>query len=104
MKTLLSSLLLFFMLSSFSLSQDIYLNERNISEKRRQNRIKWVYMIFLERFGSFGVDMLGGEKNILRLLNHADIINLFDEVQTLEKMLWKAISDSRLPASSSSAS
>lgn len=81
-----------------------YLNERNISEKRRQNRIKWVYMIFLERFGSFGVDMLGGEKNILRLLNHADIINLFDEVQTLEKMLWKAISDSRLPASSSSAS
>ena len=81
----------------------LYLNERNISEKRRQNRIKWVHMIFRERFGSFGVDMLGGEKNILRLLKYADIINPFEEVQTLEKMLWKAISDSRLAASASSA-
>ena len=60
-------------------------------------------MIFRERFGSFGVDMLGGEKNILGLLKHADIINPFEEVQTLEQMLWKAISDSRLPASASSA-
>ena len=81
----------------------LYLNERNISEKRRQNRIKWVHMIFRERFGSFGVDMLGGEKNILGLLKHADIINPFEEVQTLEQLLWKAISDSRLAASASSA-
>jgi LAO/AO transport system kinase len=80
-----------------------YLNERNISEKRRQNRMKWVHMIFRERFGSFGVDMLGGEKNILGLLKHADIINPFEEVQTLEQMLWKAISDSGLAASASSA-
>ena len=81
----------------------LYLNERNISEKRRQNRIKWVHMIFRERFGSFGVDMLGGEKNILGLLKHADIINPFEEVQTLEQLLWKAISDSGLAASASSA-
>jgi len=80
-----------------------YLNERNISEKRRQNRIKWVHMIFRERFGSFGVDMLGGEKNILGLLKHADIINPFEEVQTLEQLLWKAISDSGLAASASAA-
>ena len=80
-----------------------YLNERNISEKRRQNRIKWVHMIFRERFGSFGVDMLGGEKNILGRLKHADIINPFEEVQTLEQILWKAISDSGLAASASSA-
>jgi LAO/AO transport system kinase len=80
-----------------------YLNERNISEKRRQNRMKWVHMIFRERFGSFGVDMLGGEKNILGLLKHADIINPFEEVQTLEQLLWKAISDSGLAASASSA-
>ena len=81
----------------------LYLNERNISEKRRQNRIKWVHMIFRERFGSFGVDMLGGEKNILGRLKHADIINPFEEVQTLEQILWKAISDSGLAASASSA-
>ena len=81
----------------------LYLNEKNISEKRRQNRIKWVHMIFRERFGSFGVDMLGGEKNILGLLKHADIINPFEEVQTLEQILWKAISDSGLAASASSA-
>jgi LAO/AO transport system kinase len=81
----------------------LYLNERNISEKRRQNRMKWVHMIFRERFGSFGVDMLGGEKNILGLLKHADIINPFEEVQTLEQLLWKAISDSGLAASASSA-
>ncbi len=80
-----------------------YLNEKNISEKRRQNRIKWVHMIFRERFGSFGVDMLGGEKNILGRLKHADIINPFEEVQTLEQILWKAISDSGLAASASSA-
>jgi LAO/AO transport system kinase len=80
-----------------------YLNERNISEKRRQNRIKWVHMIFRERFGSFGVDMLGGEKNILGLLKHTDIINPFEVVQTLEQLLWKAISDSGLAASASSA-
>ena len=80
-----------------------YLNEKNISEKRRQNRIKWVHMIFRERFGSFGVDMLGGEKNILERLKHADIINPFEEVQTLEQILWKAISDSGLAASASSA-
>ncbi|MGD8470719.1 MAG: methylmalonyl Co-A mutase-associated GTPase MeaB [Desulfobacterales bacterium] len=79
-----------------------YLKEKNISQKRKQNRIKWVYMIFRERFGSFAVDMLGGEKNILRILNQRDAINPFEEVQTLEQMFWKAISDSRLPASSSS--
>jgi hypothetical protein len=58
-------------------------------------------MIFRERFGSFAVDMLGGEKNILSILKQRDIINPFEEVQTLEQMFWKAISDSRLPASSS---
>jgi hypothetical protein len=47
--------------------------------------------------------MLGGEKNILGLLKHADIINPFEEVQTLEQLLWKAISDSGLAASASSA-
>jgi hypothetical protein len=42
------------------------------------------------------------EKNILQILNQRDAINPFEEVQTLEQMFWKAISDSRLPASSSS--
>jgi hypothetical protein len=45
---------------------------------------------------------MGGEKNILQILNQRDAINPFEEVQTLEQMFWKAISDSRLAASSSS--
>ena len=80
----------------------LHLKKGNISEKRRQNRMKWVYMIFRERFGSFGVDVLGGEKNILRILNPRDIVNPFEEVKTLEQMFLKATLDSRLPASSSS--
>jgi len=47
------------------------------NQRRRHNRISWILLLYRERFGSFGMETLGGEENILRLIEQVDIGNPF---------------------------
>ena len=78
-----------------------FLLQNSLLEKRRQNRIQWIYDIFEERFGSFGIEVLGGKKRMFRLIEHFDLTNPFDSVRRLTEKLWKAagISNSLLSKS-----
>lgn len=66
-----------------------FLTERGIlEERRRQKRIGWVRMLFKERFGDFGLEVLGGEGNVDSLIARSDILNPLGSVEMLvEKVL-----------------
>jgi LAO/AO transport system kinase len=60
-----------------------------IETKRRQNRARWVYILFKERFGSFGVELLGGEENIFQFIEQLDTTNPFEGLDELTEKMWK---------------
>lgn len=66
-----------------------FLMEKGILEKlRRQNRIAWVAALFKKRFGEFGLEILGGEEHVRRLIEHSDLLNPLACVDMLaEKVL-----------------
>jgi len=49
--------------------------ENSIVDRRKQNLYRWVTASFMERFGTYGVEQLGGEKQVLSRLNQAGIAN-----------------------------
>ena len=52
---------------------------------RCERRISWVYLLFLERFGSHGVERLGGEGKILDRLRAADLADPFKALRDLTR-------------------
>ncbi len=50
-----------------------YLKKNDLAKKRRMNRIRWIYMIFKERFGSFGLEVLGGKEKVLKRIAETDV-------------------------------
>ncbi len=60
-----------------------YLLKENIDETRRLNRCHWIYMLFRERFGSFGVEMLGGKESVFQFIEETDTANPIDGMQAL---------------------
>ena len=67
------------------------ISNNQIEARRIQNRLQWIYMLFKERFGSFGVDLLGGEKNIFKLINDASASNPYETLEFLAQKMWKAV-------------
>jgi LAO/AO transport system kinase len=63
----------------------------DMTERRRQNRIFWIYLLYRERFGSFGIEALGGEEKILSIIKEYDIVNPFYGLGRLTDKLWKTI-------------
>ena len=59
------------------------LSTDELEKRRREHRIRWVYLLFLERYGSQGVERLGGEGKILERLKVADLANPFRALQDL---------------------
>ena len=59
------------------------LSAGDLAKLRREHRIRWVYLLFLERFGSHGVERLGGEDGILERLRAADLDNPFRALEDL---------------------
>lgn len=55
----------------------------HLENLRRAHRVQWVYLLFAERFGSHGVERLGGEHRILERLAQADVTNPFRALQDL---------------------
>ena len=64
-----------------------FLSAGRLDGLRREHRIQWVYLLFAERFGSHGVERLGGEQRILQRLALADLTNPFSALQGLAQEL-----------------
>ena len=64
-----------------------FLLENDIDGTRHRHRCQWVAVLFNERFGSFGVEMLGGEKRVLQMITETDTTNPFRSLAELEKRL-----------------
>jgi len=60
-----------------------YLLKENLEETRRLNRSRWIYMLFRERFGSFGVEMLDGKDSVFQFLEEANLSNPIDGMEAL---------------------
>jgi LAO/AO transport system kinase len=60
-----------------------HLLKENLEETRRLNRSHWIYMLFRERFGSFGVEMLGGKDSVFQFLEEAKLSNPIDGMEAL---------------------
>jgi LAO/AO transport system kinase len=62
-----------------------FLSPEHLDDLRRVHRVQWVYLLFAERFGSHGVERLGGERRILERLARADVTNPFSALQDLAR-------------------
>jgi LAO/AO transport system kinase len=63
------------------------LSAGDMAEKRRQYRISWIFLMFKERFGSFGIEVLGGEKKVLAAIGRSDVSNPFAGLDILKDAL-----------------
>ena len=57
----------------------------SLEKRRRENRIRWVYLLFQESFGSHGVERLGGEDRVLERLERADVTNPYKALHELAR-------------------
>jgi LAO/AO transport system kinase len=64
-----------------------FLFSKSLETLRRKRRVQWVYLLFVERYGSHGVERLGGEARILDRLECADVTNPFRAFQELARDL-----------------
>ena len=72
-----------------------FMIDNNLLEKRRTwKRILWIYMLFKEQFGLFGIEAMGGEREIRKRIAQCDISKPFDTVRLLSKRLSKNIGSS----------
>jgi LAO/AO transport system kinase len=63
-----------------------FLVENGLMEKLRyRNRIDWISMLFKERFGDYGLEVLGGEEAVRHLIAASDTTNPLDSLKMLEK-------------------
>ena len=68
---------------------NMFLSEKGILETfRRRKRIEWVIMLFRERFGAFGFEVLGGEEKVRKMIARGDINNPLERLQALEKRVF----------------
>jgi len=62
-----------------------FLQNRDLENARNRQRSKWVVLLFMERYGSYGIDRLGGEKRVLQIIAETDTKNPFRSFSELEK-------------------
>ncbi len=60
-----------------------------LEELRRQHRVEWINILFRERFGSFGLEVLGGEEHVRSLIERSNILNPLEGLQMLEKRVFE---------------
>jgi LAO/AO transport system kinase len=71
-----------------------FLDEMGIVEELRyRNRVDWVSMLFKERFGEFGIEVLGGEERVRNILVQADINNPMKRLQALANKMIQNIQE-----------
>jgi LAO/AO transport system kinase len=63
-----------------------FLAEEGLMEElRHRNRIEWIGMLFKERFGDYGLEVLGGDVALRSLIAASDTTNPLDSLARLEK-------------------
>jgi LAO/AO transport system kinase len=62
-----------------------FLSNNDLDDLRHRHRCQWVLVLFKERFGSFGIEMLEGEKRVLHIITETDTTNPFRSLAELEK-------------------
>lgn len=73
--------------------QQFLLDNGLLGELRRRNRVEWIRMLFKERFGDYGMEVLGGEAAVQRLIASSDTTNPLDSLEMLEKQVLPAKTD-----------
>lgn len=68
-----------------------FLLRTGIDDTRHRHRCQWVVALFNERFGSFGTEILGGEKRVLQMITETDTTNPFRSLAELEGRLRKEL-------------
>lgn len=67
---------------------------RNLESIRRERQYEWIYMIFKERFGLFGLECLGGSKKVRGKIRDMAFADPFEGIQRLEsEFLEKSMPD-----------
>jgi LAO/AO transport system kinase len=66
-----------------------FLEADRLIDLRRGNRIQWIYMLFRERFGTFGVETLGGESAAMERIEKTDIADPFEGLRCLTEEMWR---------------
>lgn len=64
-----------------------FLEKVGIEDRRRRTLYRSIIGFFNERYGSYGVDLLGGEEQIMRYLSQNNIKNFFWGIKILENMM-----------------
>lgn len=73
--------------------QQFLIDNGLLGELRRRNRVEWIRMLFKERFGDYGMEVLGGEASVQRLIASSDTTNPLDSLEMLAKKVLPDNSD-----------
>jgi LAO/AO transport system kinase len=69
-----------------------FMKDNQLFEKRRhEKRILWIYMMFKEQFGLFGIEMMGGEMEVRKCIAQHGISKPFDTVRVLANQLHERL-------------
>ncbi len=68
-----------------------HLAQHGMAELRRRHRIYWIFLLFQERFGSFGIDRLGGEAHVFKKIERYDMANPFSGFEQLTDALCQTV-------------
>jgi LAO/AO transport system kinase len=68
-----------------------HLAGQGLAGLRRRHRISWILLLFHERFGSYGIESLGGEEKILEIIEGYDVADPFLGLERLTHALFRMV-------------
>lgn len=72
--------------------QELQFREQ-LKSRRKSYQAYWILKKLQEEFGRYGIEQLGGEQSLLETLQEQDL-NLFNQLESLQKRLYTRASDS----------
>lgn len=64
-------------------NHEIFLRKNDIAKRRKKKWSEWIVMAFIECFGKLGLELMGGEEAIIRMIEQAQITNPFVGMRVL---------------------
>jgi LAO/AO transport system kinase len=68
-------------------------SREQLKSRRKSYQAYWILKKLQEEFGRYGIEQLGGEQSLLETLQEQDL-NLFNQLESLQKRLYTRASDS----------
>lgn len=72
-----------------------FLAAGDLTRRRKGHRVQWIYLMFRERFGSFGVERLGGGDKLLESIAANAVDNPFQVLQRLANEMIGSLKPAR---------